>query len=95
MLVDHPDRFNNIKRLLNYFKAHAKNDHSFLPEYLAVKKINPLVLKNENPSLDLLNTIYSLIKEVEQSNHYNGAGWCDYKMQIEAILKANGLATTL
>jgi len=89
------EHFDRMCMMCKKFNIQSKEENLFLPEYLASKEINEIIKRIENLAELDFKTIIEIIKKTENSNHYSGSLWYDYKIHLSAILKENGFKSSI
>ncbi|RBW57542.1 hypothetical protein DS884_10835 [Tenacibaculum sp. E3R01] len=71
------------------FKTQSKAKSLFIQEYETSKEINELIRLTDKPTQIEFKKIVELIKLVNNTEHYSGSQWHDYKIHLNAVLLEN------
>src|SRR5690348_17200496 len=82
--------FDEMKMISAYFQKNTEKFPQFQPEFLAAHTINNIIEKIETLSRDHAHEILEILNDVNNLDHYDGAGWLDYKMHLNHLLNING-----
>ena len=81
-----------IKKIESYFKIHSETDEAFKLEYVAAKRINEIILKEETSEKDILE-IVRIFNETNSKPHYDGSGWMDFSLHLQGFIRKNGMGS--
>lgn len=72
------------------FQSHSEKYPEFLPEFEASQSINYILKQSINLTADDYKDLLKILKNIDLLKHYNGAGWYDYKLHLNSVLKHKG-----
>jgi len=90
MKIISPEHFERMEMMSRNFGAKSKSNSLFLSEHEISKEINGMIRSIKKPTETEFKNIVELIKSIDNTEHYDGSQWYDYKIHLNAILRING-----
>ncbi|MBS1637375.1 MAG: hypothetical protein JST26_15775 [Bacteroidetes bacterium] len=80
----------NMASCNSYFAGHSMQTILFAREYTVSSQIQTLISgKTELTFVDFEN-IVTIFNRIEDSEHFDGSGWFDYKLRLSSFFRAFG-----
>jgi hypothetical protein len=76
-----------MEAICAYFKRNIENNVLFTPEYTIAAAINKRLKSGKPVTADTAKAILRLMSKLTPDNHYDGSGWLDYKMHLNAVFQ--------
>lgn len=86
--------FDEMGQICEYFRRNAQDQPLFEPEFKTASFINAIIESLSDLQQEDVVRILHAINATEDIEHYEGSGWMDYKMHLNALLKKNGFDIT-